>query len=82
MLTRAIREAVPDMVLDYKFSLYTPQRENGGVNIEEGVQFAKWLEKDSVDMLHIAQANHTTNMPDTIPPMGVQPYGFLWIIQQ
>ena len=76
MLTRAIREAVPDMGLDYKFSLYTPQRGNGGVNIEEGVQFAKWLEEDGVDMLHVAQANHTTNMADTIPPMGVQPYGF------
>ena len=76
MLTRAIREAVPDMGLDYKFSLYTPERGNGGVSIEEGIQFAKWLEEDGVDMLHVAQANHTSNMADTIPPMGVQPYGF------
>jgi predicted AlkP superfamily pyrophosphatase or phosphodiesterase len=27
-------------------------------------------------MFHVAQANHTGNMADTIPPMGVQPYGF------
>ena len=76
MLTRALREAVPDMFLDYKFSLVTPERGVGGVNLDEGVQFAKWLEEDGVDMLHVAQANHTGNMADTIPPMGVQPYGF------
>ena len=76
MLTRALREAVPNMMLDYKFSLVTPERGVGGVNLDEGVQFAKWLEEDGVDMLHVAQANHTGNMADTIPPMGVQPYGF------
>lgn len=27
-------------------------------------------------MMHVAQANHTGNMADTIPPMGVQPYCF------
>ena len=27
-------------------------------------------------MFHVAQANHTGNMADTIPPMAVQPYGF------
>ena len=31
---------------------------------------------NGVDMFHVAQANHTGNMADTIPPMGVQPYGF------
>lgn len=40
------------------------------------MQFAQWLVEDGVDMLHVAQANHTGNMADTIPPMGVQPYGF------
>lgn len=39
-------------------------------------KFARWLEEAGVDMLHVAQANHTGNMADTIPPMGVQPYGF------
>lgn len=27
-------------------------------------------------MLHVAQANHTGNLADTIPPMGIQPYSF------
>ena len=40
------------------------------------MQFAQWLVEDGVDMFHVAQANHTGNMADTIPPMGVQPYGF------
>lgn len=76
MLTRAIRKAVPDMVIDYKLSVVTPQRGKGGIDEADAVQFAQWLVEDGVDMLHVAQANHTGNMADTIPPMGVQPYGF------
>ena len=76
MLTRAIRKAVPGMVIDYKLSIVTPQRGKGGIDEADAVQFAKWLEEDGVDMFHVAQANHTGNMADTIPPMGVQPYGF------
>ena len=76
MLTRAIRKAVPDMVIDYKLSIVTPQRGKGGIDEADAVQFAQWLVEDGVDMFHIAQANHTGNMADTIPPMGVQPYGF------
>ena len=76
MLTRAIRKAVPDMVIDYKLSIVTPQRGKGGIDEADAVQFAKWLVEDGVDMFHVAQANHTGNMADTIPPMGVQPYGF------
>lgn len=76
MLTRAIRKAVPGMVIDYKLSIVTPQRGKGGVDEAEAVQFAQWLVEDGVDMFHVAQANHTGNMADTIPPMGVQPYGF------
>ena len=76
MLTRAIRKAVPDMVIDYKLSIVTPQRGKGGIDEADAVQFAQWLVEDGVDMLHVAQANHTGNMADTIPPMGVQPYGF------
>lgn len=76
VLTRAIRKAVPDMVIDYKLSIVTPQRGKGGVDEAEAVQFAQWLVEDGVDMFHVAQANHTGNMADTIPPMGVQPYGF------
>lgn len=76
MVTRAIRKAVPDMVIDYKLSIVTPQRGKGGIDEADAVQFAQWLVEDGVDMLHVAQANHTGNMADTIPPMGVQPYGF------
>ena len=76
MLTRAIRKAVPDMIIDYKLSIVTPQRGKGGIDEADAVQFALWLVEDGVDMLHVAQANHTGNMADTIPPMGVQPYGF------
>ena len=76
MLTRAIRKSVPDMVIDYKLSIVTPQRGKGGIDEADAVQFAQWLVEDGVDMFHVAQANHTGNMADTIPPMGVQPYGF------
>lgn len=64
------------MPIDYKFSVVTPERGKGGINLDEASIFAKWLEEAGVDMLHVAQANHTGNMADTIPPMGVQPYGF------
>ncbi|WP_300350409.1 bilirubin reductase, long form [Clostridium sp.] len=73
---RALKKAVPNMPVDYKFSVVTPERGKGGVNLDEAPIFAKWLEEAGVDMLHVAQANHTGNMSDTIPPMGVQPYGF------
>ncbi|HAT4106550.1 bilirubin reductase, long form [Clostridium perfringens] len=73
---RALKKAVPNMTIDYKFSVVTPERGKGGVNLDEAPIFAKWLEEAGVDMLHVAQANHTGNMADTIPPMGVQPYGF------
>ncbi len=75
-LVRALKKAVPDMPIDYKFSVVTPERGKGGINLDEAPTFAKWLEEAGVDMLHVAQANHTGNMADTIPPMGVQPYGF------
>ena len=76
MLVRALREAVPGMAIDYKFAVVTPERGKGGVDLADAPQFAKWLVEAGVDTLHVAQANHTGNMADTIPPMGVQPYGF------
>lgn len=75
-LVKALKKAVPNMPIDYKFSVVTPKRGKGGINLDEAPIFAKWLEEAGVDMLHVAQANHTGNMADTIPPMGVQPYGF------
>ena len=76
MLVQALRKAVPEMGIDYKFSVITPERGKGGIPLEEAEEFAKILEQSGVDMLHVAQANHTGNLADTIPPMGVQPYGF------
>ena len=51
-------------------------RGKGGLELEEAKQLAVLLEKAGVDTFHVAQANHTGNMADTIPPMGTQPYGF------
>lgn len=76
MLVKALRQAVPNMGIEYKFSVITPERGKGGIPLEEGPAFAKLLEQAGVDMLHVAQANHTGNLADTIPLMGVQPYGF------
>ena len=73
---RALKNAVPDMLIDFKLAVVTPARGRGGIDEVDAPQFAKWLQEAGVDMLHVAQANHTGNMADTIPPMGVQPYGF------
>ena len=76
LLVRALKKAAPSMIFDYKLSVVTPERGKGGVDEADAPQFAKWLEEAGVDMLHVGQANHTGNMADTIPPMGVQPYCF------
>ncbi len=76
MLVRALKQAVPGMILDYKLPVVTPARGKGGVDEADAPLFAQWLQAAGVDMLHVAQANHTGNMADTIPPMGVQPYAF------
>jgi 2,4-dienoyl-CoA reductase-like NADH-dependent reductase (Old Yellow Enzyme family)/thioredoxin reductase len=76
LLVQALKKAVPDMILDYKLPVVTPTRGKGGIDEIDAPQFAKWLESAGVDMLHVGQANHTGNMADTIPPMGVQPYCF------
>ena len=76
LLVEALRKAAPDMIIDYKFSVVTPERGKGGIDEADAPEFAKMLEAAGVDMLHVAQANHTGNMADTIPPMGVQPYAF------
>ncbi len=76
LLVHALKKAVPDMILEYKLPVVTPERGKGGVDEADAPQFAKWLEDAGVHMLHVAQANHTGNLADTIPPMGVQPYCF------
>ena len=80
-LVKQLKEAVPQMVIDYKLPVITPLAEGGlrgkgGLELEEAIALAKLLEENGVDTLHVAQANHTGNMADTIPPMGTQPYGF------
>ena len=76
MVVRALKQALPTMVIDYKLPVVTETRGKGGVDEAEAPQFARWLQDAGAHMLHVAQANHTGALADTIPPMGVQPYGF------
>ena len=76
MLVKALKKHVPNMLLEYKLAVVTPERGRGGIDEADAPQFAKWLEEAGVNMLHVGQANHTGNLADTIPPMGVQPYSF------
>ena len=79
-VVRAVKAAAPEAVIDYKLPVVTPMkgglRGKGGLELEEAVELAKLLEKEGVQMLHVAQANHTGNMNDTIPAMGTREYGF------
>lgn len=77
----AIKEAAPTMAVEYKLPLITVNpdgslRGKGGLLEEEAISFAKLLEQAGVDMIQVAQANHTGNMGDTIPPMGDVPYNW------
>jgi len=74
----AIKEAAPSLMIEYKLPIITinadgSTRGKGGLLEDEGVAFAKKLEEAGVDMIQVAQANHTGNMGDTIPPMGTLP---------
>jgi len=73
----AIKEAAPNLMIEYKLPIITKNpdgsdRGKGGLHPEEAVEFAKLLEKAGVHMIQVAQANHTGNMADTIPPMGTR----------
>ena len=73
----AIQEAAPNLMIEYKLPIITKNpdgshRGKGGLHPEEAVEFAKLLEKAGVHMIQVAQANHTGNMADTIPPMGTR----------
>lgn len=77
----AIREAAPTLMIEYKLPFITKNedgsnRGKGGLFEEEGIAFAKRLEEVGVDMIQVAQANHTGNMGDTIPPMGTIAYNW------
>ena len=52
------------------------KRGKGGLEPDEACELAVLLEKAGVDMIQVAQANHTGNMGDTIPPMGTMPYNW------
>ncbi|MDO5418112.1 MAG: NAD(P)/FAD-dependent oxidoreductase [Lachnospiraceae bacterium] len=77
----AIKAAAPSLMIEYKLPFITKNadgsnRGKGGLFEEEGIEFAKCLEAAGVDMIQAAQANHTGNMGDTIPPMGTVPYNW------
>ena len=79
----AIREAAPSLMIEYKLPIITKNpdgsdRGKGGLHPEEAIAFAKLLEKAGVHMIQVAQANHTGNMADTIPPMGTRECG--WVV--
>ncbi len=80
-VVQAVKEAAPELAIDYKLPIVTPMegglRGKGGVELEEALRFAAILEEQGVDMIHVAQANHTGNMNDTIPAMGTREYGFV-----
>ncbi len=80
-VVRTVKEAAPQLAIDYKLPIVTPMegglRGKGGVELEEALRFAAILEEQGVDMIHVAQANHTGNMNDTIPAMGTREYGFV-----
>ncbi|MBR2310437.1 MAG: FAD-dependent oxidoreductase [Oscillospiraceae bacterium] len=76
-VVQAIKEAAPKLMIEYKLPIITKNpdgsdRGKGGLHPEDAVEFAKLLEKAGVDMIQVAQANHTGNMADTIPPMGTR----------
>ena len=77
----AIKEAAPQLMVEYKLPVImenpdgTP-RGKGGLQPDEACEFAKLLEGAGIDMIQVAQANHTGNMGDTIPPMGAMPYNW------
>ena len=81
-VVRTIKENAPDLTIDYKLPIVTVQPDGslmgkGGVILEEAIELAKILEKEGVHTIHVAQANHTGNMNDTIPAMGTRAYAFM-----
>jgi 2,4-dienoyl-CoA reductase-like NADH-dependent reductase (Old Yellow Enzyme family)/thioredoxin reductase len=68
----AVREAIgPDMPISYQ--ICAEEYEEGGIELEESVEFAKELEKAGADIIHVSGGTHTT-MHMNIPTM-YQPYG-------
>ena len=79
---RTIKANAPEITIDYKLPIVTKQKDGslmgkGGVILEEAIELAKILEAEGVHTIHVAQANHTGNMNDTIPAMGTRDYAFM-----
>ena len=77
----AIKQAAPTLMVEYKLPVITNNadgtpRGKGGLMADEACELAVLLEKAGIDMIQVAQANHTGNMGDTIPPMGSMPYNW------
>ena len=77
----AIKQAAPTLMVEYKLPVITNNadgtpRGKGGLIADEACELAVLLEKAGIDMIQVAQANHTGNMGDTIPPMGSMPYNW------
>lgn len=76
-----IKKSAPSLMIEYKLPFITINKDGsyrgkGGLHEKEGIQFAQKLEAAGVDMIQVAQANHTGNMGDTIPSMGDVPYNW------
>ena len=81
-IVKGIKEIAPSLLIEYKLPFITTNddgtdRGKGGLHEDDGVLFAKMLEDAGVDMIQVAQANHTGNMADTIPPMGTRDYAWM-----
>ena len=79
-LVRRLREAVPDMTLDYKLPIITDLpdgtfREKNGLELREATEFAALLEEAGADMLHIAQADPADGVTGADLPAGAPPCG-------
>ena len=77
----AIKEAAPGLMVEYKLPVIMTnpdgsKRGKGGLEPDEACELAVLLAQAGVDMIQVAQANHTGNMGDTIPPMGTMPYNW------
>lgn len=75
----AIRAAVPSLIVEYKLPVVVMNddgslRGRGGLQPGDAGRFAVLLEQAGVDMIQVAQANHTSSAGDTIPPMGTVDY--------
>ncbi len=71
-----VREAVPDMTLEYKMAVIRtdPPMGMAGPPLDEAKIIAGWLVEEGIESFHVALANHDS-IAGTIPAMGTQPYG-------